>query len=48
MFYRFIRQVARFVVFLLNGNARYTNKERLPKEEADILVGPHRTWFDPI
>lgn len=48
MFYRFIRQVARFVVFLLNGNARYTNKERLPKEEAYILVGPHRTWFDPI
>lgn len=48
MFYRFIRQVARFVVFLLNGNARYTNKERLSKEEAYILVGPHRTWFDPI
>lgn len=48
MFYRFIRQVARFVVFLLNGNAHYINKERLPKEETYILVGPHRTWFDPI
>ncbi len=48
LFYRFIRQVARFVVFVLNGNSRYQHKERIPTEGSYILVGPHRTWFDPI
>lgn len=48
LFYRFVRQVARFVVFVLNGNSRYQHKERIPTEGSYILVGPHRTWFDPI
>ncbi len=47
MFYRFIRQVARIIVFILNSNARYEGKERLP-EGNYVLVGPHRTWWDPI
>ncbi|MDN2452359.1 1-acyl-sn-glycerol-3-phosphate acyltransferase [Lactobacillus sp. UCMA15818] len=47
MFYSFIRIVARGIVFLINGNAHYLNKEKLPKGNY-ILVGPHRAWFDMI
>ncbi|KRK98207.1 1-acyl-sn-glycerol-3-phosphate acyltransferase [Secundilactobacillus odoratitofui DSM 19909 = JCM 15043] len=35
------------LLFIVNGNAHYEHKERLP-EGNYILVGPHRTWFDPI
>lgn len=48
MFFRFIRQVARFIVLIINGRGDYQQKEKLPKEGNYILVGPHRTWFDPI
>ncbi|AUJ32266.1 MAG: 1-acyl-sn-glycerol-3-phosphate acyltransferase [Liquorilactobacillus nagelii] len=47
MFYSFIRVVARVILFLINGNAHYLNKEKLPAKNY-ILVGPHRTWFDMI
>lgn len=47
MFYSFIRVVARFIVFVLNGNAHYENKDKLPKGNY-ILVAPHRAWFDMI
>lgn len=47
MFYSFIRVVVRVIVFILNGNAHYLNKEQLPKGNY-ILVGPHRTWYDPL
>lgn len=48
MFYRFMRQVARGILFILNGNAHYECKEKLPTNSNYILVGPHRTWWDPI
>ena len=48
MFFRFIRQVARFIVFLINGNAHYQQTEKLPTDANYVLVGPHRTWWDPI
>lgn len=48
MFFRFIRMVARGVVFILNGNAHYQNREVLPQDENYILVAPHRTWWEPI
>ncbi|MFC6170104.1 lysophospholipid acyltransferase family protein [Loigolactobacillus jiayinensis] len=48
MFYTFIRAIVRGLVWLINGNAHYENKTVLPKEGSYILVGPHRTWFDPI
>lgn len=48
MFFRFIRQVARGIVFVINGKANYEQKEKLPTETNYILVGPHRTWWDPI
>ncbi|KRO18623.1 lysophospholipid acyltransferase family protein [Lacticaseibacillus saniviri] len=47
MFYSFIRVVARVIVFLINGNTHYQNKEALP-DGPYVLVGPHRTWWDPI
>lgn len=47
MFYSFIRVVARVIVYLINGRPRYLNRQNLP-EGNYILVGPHRTWFDPI
>ncbi|MFT8457945.1 MAG: 1-acyl-sn-glycerol-3-phosphate acyltransferase [Liquorilactobacillus ghanensis] len=47
MFYSFVRVVARAILFLVNGNAHYLNKKKLPTGNY-ILVGPHRTWFDMI
>lgn len=47
MFYSFIRVVARFILLVINGNAHYENKEVLP-DGPYVLVGPHRTWWDPI
>ncbi|GAJ25434.1 1-acyl-SN-glycerol-3-phosphate acyltransferase [Liquorilactobacillus sucicola DSM 21376 = JCM 15457] len=47
MFYSFVRVIARFFLFLVNGNAHYRNKEKLPSGNY-ILVGPHRAWFDMI
>ncbi|MCP0886415.1 1-acyl-sn-glycerol-3-phosphate acyltransferase [Ligilactobacillus sp. WILCCON 0076] len=47
MFYSFIRALVRIILFILNGNAHYLNKDKLPKGNY-ILVGPHRTWFDPL
>lgn len=47
MFYRFIRPIARFVVWVLNGHLHVHHKERLPKGNY-VLVAPHRTWWEPI
>ncbi|MBO8441615.1 MAG: 1-acyl-sn-glycerol-3-phosphate acyltransferase [Firmicutes bacterium] len=47
MFYRFARFIIKYFVYLINGKPKYLNKQNLPKESY-ILVGPHRTWFDPI
>lgn len=48
MFYRFMRGLVRVVLFIINGNAHYQNKEVLPQNENYILVAPHRTWWDPL
>ena len=47
MFYKIIRPIARFIVWVLNGHLHVHNKERLP-EGTYILVAPHRTWWEPI
>ncbi|MFD1465517.1 lysophospholipid acyltransferase family protein [Lapidilactobacillus mulanensis] len=47
MFYKFIRPVARFIVWILNGRAKITNPENLI-DGPYILVAPHRTWWEPI
>lgn len=48
MFFTFMRGFVRVILFLLNGNARYQNREMLPQNENYILVAPHRTWWDPL
>lgn len=47
MFYSFLRNVIRVILFIVNGKAKYLNREKLP-EGPYVLVGPHRTWFDPV
>lgn len=47
MFYNFMRNIVAFLVKLFNGKLTVLNKEKLPKGNY-ILVGPHRTWFDPL
>lgn len=47
LLYSFLRVVIRILVLIINGNTHYLHQERLPKGNY-ILIGPHRTWFDPI
>ncbi len=47
MFYSFIRYVAAGVVWLINGRYKLLGTDKLPKGNY-ILVGPHRTWWEPI
>lgn len=47
MFYNFMRHLVAFLVWLFSGKMTILNKENLPKGNY-ILVGPHRTWFDPL
>ncbi|MDT2596266.1 1-acyl-sn-glycerol-3-phosphate acyltransferase [Enterococcus dongliensis] len=47
MFFKFIRAIVRILLAIINGNAHYQNKEKLP-EGNYILVAPHRTWWDPV
>ncbi|MDR2832669.1 MAG: 1-acyl-sn-glycerol-3-phosphate acyltransferase [Streptococcaceae bacterium] len=43
-----VRDVVGFFLLLINGKAKITNKDRIPKDENFILVAPHRTFFDPV
>ncbi|QRQ97857.1 lysophospholipid acyltransferase family protein [Lactiplantibacillus plantarum] len=47
MFYSFMRGLVRLIITIINGRPRYQGRKNLP-EGAYILVGPHRTWFDPL
>lgn len=47
MFYSFLRGLIRAILFLVNGRATYLHREDLP-DGPYVLVGPHRTWFDPV
>lgn len=47
MFYSILRVIVRIILYVVNGKPRYINREHLP-EGNYILVGPHRTWFDPV
>ena len=46
--YRFLLYVVRFLTFFINTNARYIGRDKLPKDENYVLVGPHRTWYEPL
>lgn len=47
MFYRIVRPIVRFIVWVLNGHLHVHHKERIPKGNY-ILAAPHRTWWEPI
>lgn len=47
MFYSFLRGLVRVLLAIVNGRATYLHREDLPTGPY-ILVGPHRTWFDPV
>ena len=47
MFFSFARFIVRILAWLLNGKPNVENKAALP-EGTYVLVGPHRTWWDPI
>lgn len=47
MFYSILRVIVRVLLYIVNGKPHYLNRENLP-EGNYILVGPHRTWFDPV
>ncbi|MDT7014603.1 1-acyl-sn-glycerol-3-phosphate acyltransferase [Lactobacillus sp. PFC-70] len=47
MFYSFLRGIIRVIVYVINGRPTYLHRDELP-DGPYILVGPHRTWFDPI
>lgn len=48
MFYSFMRGVVKVVLFIINGNAHYEKKDRIPQNQNYILVAPHRTWWEPL
>jgi len=43
-----MRGLVKGILFLVNGNAHYQNKNLLPQDENYILVAPHRTWWEPL
>lgn len=43
-----MRGVVRVVLLIINGNAHYEKKDRIPQNENFILVAPHRTWWEPL
>lgn len=47
MFYSVLRVIVRILLYIINGRPHYLNRDNLPDGNY-ILVGPHRTWFDPV
>ena len=47
-FYDVLRGVAVGIIWTITGRIKYMNRDRLPDNDNYILVGPHRTWWDPV
>ena len=47
-FYDFLRGVAVGLMWAVNGRIKYMNRNRIPTDDNYVLVGPHRTWWDPV
>lgn len=49
MFYAYLRTLLTYLLWAVNGNIHYHDRQKiLPKEENYILVSPHRTFWDPV
>lgn len=49
MFYSYLRTLLSFLLWAINGNIHYHDRENiLPQEENYILIAPHKTFWDPV
>ena len=49
MFYAYLRTLLSFLLWAINGNIHYHDKEKiLPQEENYILIAPHKTFWEPV
>ncbi|GAB2025972.1 1-acyl-sn-glycerol-3-phosphate acyltransferase [Lactovum odontotermitis] len=48
IFFVFLRNLVRFLLWIFNGNSEYYNKQRIPNGENYILVAPHRMAWEPV
>lgn len=49
MFYSYLRNLLSFLLWAINGNIHYHDKENiLSPEENYILIAPHKTFWDPV
>ncbi|MGT2755160.1 lysophospholipid acyltransferase family protein [Streptococcus ovis] len=49
MFYTYLRNLLVVVLWAVNGNIHYHDREKmLPSDENYILISPHRTFWDPV
>lgn len=49
MFYSYLRSLLTFLLWAINGNIHYHDREKiLPESENYILIAPHRTFWDPV
>ncbi|GEB40299.1 1-acyl-sn-glycerol-3-phosphate acyltransferase [Leuconostoc lactis] len=47
-FYDVLHGIVVGLIWTINGRIKYMHRDRLPVNDNYILVGPHRSWWDPI
>lgn len=47
-FYDVLHGIVVGLIWTINGRIKYTHRDRLPVNDNYILVGPHRSWWDPV
>ena len=47
-FYDVLHGIVVGLIWTINGRIKYMHRYRLPVNDNYILVGPHRSWWDPV
>ena len=47
-FYDVLHGIVVGLIWTINGRIKYMHRDRLPVDDNYILVGPHRSWWDPV
>ena len=47
-FYDVLHGIVVGLIWTINGRIKYMHRDRLPVNDNYILVGPHRSWWDPV
>lgn len=47
-FYDVLHSIVVGLIWTINGRIKYMHRDRLPINNNYILVGPHRSWWDPV